>query len=307
MDTVEIIENVETPAEVATEAANAGQETPAEVTTEGWAPSYKFKVYDKEMEFPEEYRAYIKDGDTEKKFRELFEKAYALDEHKKIHQKVLGNLDEYKGQASSVQGKYDQTLDGVKRIYKMSQTDLDSFFDVYKIPQQKIFEWARQKLSEGDLPPEEQQYRQSLRERAMAASNYEIELENMKRQNQSMITQQHEMNMQAALSSQEASSFSAQFDSRFGQGAFLQHVQDYGAKAYNLEKRYASPYEAVKAVMQYYGAAINTTPSQTTPADNGQKPVIPNVGTGRGSSPVKPKFKNLDQMKKYVKEHYIEG
>lgn len=296
------------------EVTEGATEVPAEVTQVGeqpteWSPSYKFKVYDKEMEFPEEFRGFIKDSDTEKKFRELFEKSYALDEHKKIHQKVLGNLDEFKSQASDYRGKFEEVTSGLRKIYDMSQNDLDSFFDTYKIPEAKIIEWVTSKLREQELPDEERQYRASLRERARSVSNYEMEVERLRRQNESFVMSQHYNSLQMALSTPEVASFKQSFDARFGEGAFDQHVQQYGERVYSSEKRYVSPFDAVKAVMQYYSPAINTPPPVVS---NGQeavqgKPTIPNLGTGRGSSPVKPKFKNLDQMKKYVKENYMEG
>lgn len=274
-----------------------------------WTPNFKLKVYDKEMEIPEDFRPFIKDEKAEKKFRELFEKSYALDEHKGIHQKVLQNLDEFKSKATTHEKELERVTEGVKKLYNYSQKDLGTFFEMYRIPEDRIIEFVRDRLQEKELPEHERVQRDELRQRARAADQYEDQLRQQQRQNQEMVMSQHNSAMEMAMNAPDVSTFKKDFDTRFGQGAFQKHVSDHGSRIYQSEKKYISPFEATKAVMEYYRPAIQTQAPLT--ANGGQTteqpPVIPNVGTGRGVSPTRPKFKSLDSLKKFVKEQYPEA
>lgn len=273
-----------------------------------WKPSFKFKVYDKEMDFPEDLRGYVKDANTEKRFRELLEKSHALDEHKTIHQKVLQNLDEYKGRATDFESKYNQAVDGLRRLYGYSQKDLGQFFDFYKIPKEKVIQFVREQLEEEELPDQEKQRRSEWRQRSREADFYQYQLQQEKAQNESLVMSQHNAAMEMAVHQPDVREFAASFDSKFGQGAFRQHVTDYGAKVYNSQQKYISPFEAVKAVMEYYRPGFQSATPNPSQQETGEKPpTIPNVGSGKGVSPTRQRFKNLDQLKKFVKENYQEA
>lgn len=277
-----------------------------------WTPNFKYKVYDKEKEIPEDFRSFIKDEVGEKRFRELFEKADALDEHKGIHQKVLQQLDEHKTKATTAERELERATNGLKRLYQQSQSDLGAFFESYRIPEEAVIDYVRNLIQEKELPPEEQQHRRALRERARTADTYEIQLQEQQRQSRDMVMTQHQQAMEMALNMPDVASFKSQFDARFGAGSFERHVKDHGSRVYNTENgRYISPFECARAVMQFYAPAFQPTAPITTPATAQAQPqetppAIPNVGTGRGVSPTKPQFKSLDQLKKFVKERYQE-
>jgi hypothetical protein len=61
-----------------------------------YTPNTKFKVMDKEHEFDAWLAPHIKDAETEKKAKELYEKAYGLDYVKPKYEASQKELEQYK-------------------------------------------------------------------------------------------------------------------------------------------------------------------------------------------------------------------
>lgn len=308
--TTETVETTETPASV-----EGGGETPehgaekVEGQSVAYTPNFKFKVYDEEKEIPESFRALVKDSATEKEVRELFEKAHGLDGLKPVHQKAVKERDEYANQFKETKGQFDATMENLRKIHNYSQNDLDTFFQVYKIPQEKLFQYVTDKLKESELPPEQVERMNAGRQAKLEAEYYKEQVARQEKQNNDMFRQQHDFHMNQVLSQSDVSSFAKDFDARAGkQGEFLQKVYEYGDRIFKAENRYVQPHEAVNAVLGYYKNLLNYNPSQqasgqgTVPGSEAPPPPIPNLGSGRSVSPTKPKFKTLDQLRKHVKD-----
>lgn len=321
-------ETTEAPASAAPEVS--APETPETSTPEGtttepgqaqkpaWTPSYKFKAFDKEMEIPEHFRSLIKDEKSLKEVKELFEKAHGLDGYKQRYSTTVKEKEQFQGTVKQYESRLQQAQSGLQKLYQASQNDLDTFFEAYKIPEEKLFQYVSQKLKEQELPVEDRQRIEQGRKAQREAMTYQERLQQAEQQNHQLFVSQHEMQMNMVMSQPTVTSFQSQFDQRFGQGEFRRHVDEYGDKLYRQGK-YVAPQDAVRAVYSYYSKMFqnNPTPSQPqagqagvqgqAPAQSAAPPSIPNVGSGRSVSPTKPKFKDLDSLRKYVKENFNEG
>lgn len=271
-----------------------------------YTPNFKFKSYDKEEEIPERFRALIKDAQSEEEVRKVFEKAYGFDGLKALSTK---EKEELSGRAKGYEQQLHQTVENIKKIHAYSQSDLDTFFQVYKIPQEKLFQYVAAKLKESELPPEDLQRLERGRQATIEADYYKDQAEKERQRNNELFKQQHDFHLSQTLSSPDISQFIAGFDSKMGNGAFLQQVNEYGDYVFRTQNgRYVPPMEAVNAVMHRYKAFYQPTiPTQQGAQGQGQAndappPVIPNIGSGRSVSPTKPKIKSLDQLKKHVRE-----
>lgn len=316
-----------TGTEGTTEQATPGTDLPvadavtsSETTDEGtsepgsqpaWKPSFKYKVYDKEKEIPETFRGFITDADKEKAFRELFEKADGLDQQKPIHQQVVKERNELAQHYQQVTQQHQQAVEGIKKIHNLSKTDLDTFFDVYKLPKEQIFNWVAEKLRMDELAQQDPSMARRLQgdqEARRQSYAYQDRLQQLERQNKDMMLSQHQNQFQQTMSHPEVQSFARQFDERYGRDSFQRQVNDFGDLHYRRNNgQYLSPWQCAQAVISQYKTGFQppqaaTPPSQGTSAtEAGAAPAtIPNIGSGRSVSPTKPRFKSLDQLREYA-------
>lgn len=308
--TVPTVETIETPASVegGGEPSVEHGAAPVESQPAAYTPNFKFKVYDEEKEIPESYRALIKDAATEKEVRDLFEKAHGLDGLKPVHQKAIKERDELSTRFKETEGHLNSTVENLKKIHAYSQNDLDTFFQIYKIPQERLFQYVTGKLQESELPPERVSELNAGRQAKLEADYYKEQYERQQESSRQSFRQSHESGMTQEMSRPEVAQLAKQVEERTGQtGAFLKHVNDYGNHVYQTQNgRYVSPQEAVAQTFQYYQKLLNNNPPQQAPVQTAPNepppPPIPNVGSGKSVSPVKPRFKSLDQLKKHVAE-----
>jgi len=125
-------------------------DAPKEVA-KAYNPNYKFKAYQKEYEIDEWVRPFIKDEDTEKKFKKLYERAYGYDFKAQKH-------DELKGQFDEVKKNYDQTEKALSILSGyVNENDFDSFFDGLNIPKNKVLEYALELVKREQMSPDQRQ------------------------------------------------------------------------------------------------------------------------------------------------------
>lgn len=267
-----------------------------------YKPNFKVKAYDNEYEIPEKFRSYI-NKENEKEFKDVFEKAFALDEMKGKYHKTRESYQE----TQKVNG---QLINRFNQLGKfVDNKDYDSFFKEAGIPDVELQRWMLQKLQMKDLPPEQQQVynnQQELRQKA-----YQLEMENQRLQSeygQMQTAQQQQMlsqrvnELDKAISAPEVSAVAKSFDSRLGQpGAFKNEVINRAAFVYQTQGKDLSVEEAVKEVLKI--VAWNT---QGNPGDNvvtqqsvqqPSKPTLPNVA-GKATSPAAQKVKSIDDLRK---------
>lgn len=287
---------------------DSNQQNASVEAVQPYNPNYKFKVLDKEMEFDEFVRGSIKDADTEKKIRELYEKAYGLDSIKPKHEALKEKVNNH---YSKIESEHTSLTNTINLLDKMlQQGDIDNFLSALEIPEETFLKWAVKKAQLMELTPDKrEEYNRSVAERNRL---YQLEQQNQAFQEQFFESQVQARTTQLdnELFKPEVAQVAASFDARAGrQGAFREEVIKRGQFAWTMYQKDIPVEQAVKEVMLLVG---NTIPQQQQASVNGvaqssgqpqvvpPKPnVIPNI-QGQASTPVKKKFKSLDEMKQYA-------
>jgi hypothetical protein len=295
------LESEETPTEEVVETPETGtEEVPEEPQ---YTPNYGFTSMDKEYEFDEFVRDAIKDEETEKKVRELYEKAYGLDHVKgkfeKASQEITG-LREYETKYNNI----DQSLKNLSR--HVQNGDFDTFFNSLNIPEENIYAWVQKKIQEADLPEEHRTELERARESQKRAMLLEQENQRYAQQIEQQEVQARTFELEQSLTRPEIMTFATEYDARAGQaGAFKAEVIRQGQLEYHTSGYDIPVSEAIKRTMDHYGKFVQvqeqgqqaqpTTPQPAAqPAQ--QKPIIPNV-EGKASSPIKQGPRSLEELR----------
>lgn len=296
-----------TTAEVSSPAAAEGATGD---TVEGgepspYTPNLKFKVMDQEKEFAPWVKNYIKDAESEKNFRDLFERAEGLNHVKQDRQTLRSENTELKSELGSVKTALTTVGDFLKN------DDLDSFFEAFNLSEEQILKYAVKRLQLKDMPPAQQAEYQRQRQQQQEYYALKRQNEELSRGYTETTVQQRSSELDQTLASPQVSAVVQAFDSRMGrQGAFREEVirrGQYHAYTTNVDV----PVEQV--VKEVLSLVHHGDPGQQlgTPLVNGgsavqqaagqapvqKKPVIPNI-QGRGTSPVKKIPRSIDDLKK---------
>lgn len=285
------------------EGDGAGEGELEQAAAPSYEPNYKFKVLEEEKEFDEFLRGAIKDEETEKQVRELYEKAYGLEHVKAERQKIRDEYKQLKEESDALNGALGQLSEYVNK------DDLHTFFQELGIPEQKVLQYAIERAQYSDLSPEQrQQWDQQYNERQRA---YMLE-----RQNQELLAAQQQSavnqrvgELESYLQSPEISSVVQSFDSRVGKpGSFMAEVIKRGQYYASLpEPQDISVQQAVNEVLNLVGgisqqqAAAAEIPVEQKVIVPEDKPTIPNI-KGSGTSPTKKLPNSIDDLRKLQKQ-----
>lgn len=288
-------------------AADGQKEPPA------YAPNFKFKyrAVDKENaegEVDPLFRSLVKDADTEKKIRELHEKAYGIDF-------VKHDRDQIRQELEPLRDYRTKTSAALQRLGAMiQQGDMESFITAMKIPPQLVLQYALDKIKYAEMTPEQRAAYDSQRQQRVQASQLELENQNLQNTVFQIAGQQRGMEVEFYLQRPEISEAATAYDGRIGkQGAFKELVFQRGAYHYYVNKVDKPVNEVVSEVLQMLGhqtqsaggqPVIQPTGGTTTPASVGSKgkPVIPNI-QGKGTSPAKVIAKSTDELRKLANQY----
>ena len=282
-------------------ATDAAQAQPAAPQTPAFTPVYKVKAYDKEYEIPEMYRPLIKDQVTQKQVQEIFEKAYALDEHKVIHTGLKEKFNQYQEQTAPLI-KIAQELD-----YYQKKGDLGSYFKTLGFNDQQIMEYALQKAQQLELSPEQKRVyderEQANRQQFMLEQQFQQTQERL----QNLMVQQRNVELQTVLSRPDVQSFVQAFDQRNGQGAFSQECIQQGRSYFALTGKDLTAEEVVQGIVKKFATPMQhqqqMMPQQHTPKAPAEVPVIPNTGSSSGS-PSHRAIRSIDDLKRLASEKF---
>lgn len=311
-------ETQESGASGATEQASSVEGSGVE-TAPGYTPNYKVKVMDQEREIDPMFRGLIKDQESEKKIREIFERAYG---HEFLKPKYEGIKTQFEQAQQQVQAynQLQQTVGGLSQM--IQRGDLGSFLDAAQIPKQLVFQWVHQELQKINMDPEQ---RQAIEQQNALQKEYYTQqqmlhqqqqmMQKMQSQYETMQVQARTGELQNFLSRPEIRSFAEQFDQRFGKpGSFQNAVIKRGKEAWNTEEKDLSVEEAATQVMQF-AQALMGQPTQeaedqpsmvdlrtgaTVPQPK-RGPTIPNIA-GRGTSPVRKSPRSIQDLRKLADE-----
>lgn len=276
------------PQSVATEAGQAPQ----------YQPNFKFKVLDQEKEFDEFVRGVIKDSDTEKKVRELYEKAYGLDVVKPKLHKTREELEAVRGEWTPIK----ESIEVLKTHVK--NKDFDAFFKDLNIPEHMIMQWAVQKAQYNDLSPQDKQRYDSEIELRRRNSELERELSSTSSKASEASVNLKRMELDYSLQNPEVNQIMRDYDAQKGQvGAFRDEVIRYGIAMEASSGKDVSAKEAVEALLGLMGRVPGRSSGQMSPQPQSPetiqvptKPVIPNLKS-RSGVPVKKSPQSFDELR----------
>lgn len=291
-------------------AAVAGAEG-APVVPPSYQPNYKFKAFREEKEIDELFRGIIKDSDTEKKVKELHERAYALDPMK-------SERDEWKNKYSETSTKFQQLDRSVAQLSKfVENNDWTNFFSALKVPEDQIFNWVSQRLEYAGLPPEKRAEVDRRNQLQMDSYTKESRIQEYEQRVQQQETKLREVQFDTLLNRSDISQTATKWDAQAGQqGAFRQLVIEEAAKHFAITSQMnpqgmgedLSPDQAVQLVMKKFGRFISAGDTAAAQAPSGQMssvaqpgagtppPIIPHV-PGRTTSPVKKQVRSIQDLK----------
>lgn len=263
-----------------------------------YQPNYKFKVLDEEKEIDEWVRGAIKDSETEKKARELFEKAHGLDHVKSRLAKTREEYEALNGDYSGVQENIQTLREHVKN------QDFGAFFKALNIPKDMIFQWVAQDLQYKNLPPEEKQRYDEQIELRRETSRLRKENEIFQGQSRESQIQAMEMELEQSLSDPEVNRTMQAFDASRGRvGAFRERLVRELAVIQQASGRRPSATEGLQSLMGLMGKAHGhastfapqaNTPNQEVPT---AKPVISNLKSRASVSPVQKSPTSMTELR----------
>jgi hypothetical protein len=255
----------------------------------------------------------IKDADTEKKVRELHEKAYGL-EYVKADRENLQR--EYQGLKQVVQQKYQPLAEGIQQLnHFKEQGNLPAVFKLLGLQNQEVFKWAYQYAQ---MSPEARSQMEENANTGMQAYGAQHQMSQIQQESlqRSAEFKAKEFEMLTTYN-QEIASVQSEFDQRHGEGAFAAQVARTGDYYWRLGQDIPVE-QAIQEVMKLVGRGPQTSsqpqvqgnPSQvsqgqqnmvSSPQAPTPKPVIPSM-QGRGTSPAKKVYNSLDDIRKRRQE-----
>lgn len=270
-----------------------------------FSPDWKFKVKDKEFEIDEFARSGIKDEETYKKLKRIYERSHGLDE-------VVQSRDQLKAQYEAQQPtvkEYNQVVKSLNEIsHHYNSGDLDSFFNKLQIPFDVLFNYVRSKHQQSQLPPEVQKELESARQARAEAYNYKQSLQELQ-ESASQTESRNKMQYLDNVISSKAGDVAQRFNEANGgnPGAFRDFVIFKGQQL-SRELGYTATIEDVVDRCREDIARLSGNPSAPqgnqvmapTPNQPGvqpKPPVIPNVKAG-AQSPVRTPPKSTDDLRK---------
>lgn len=269
-----------------------------EVEKPEYTPNYKFKVHDKEQEFDEFIRSGIKDVDTEKKARELYEKAYGLDFVKPKYEDLKKKYPELETQYKQLDTTVNEILD-----YR-DKGDLDSVFNAMRIPEEQVAKWMLAKIQKMELPPEQRAVYDQFEETKRQNQLLQKQFQELNGQTQTQAVQARTFELESNLQRPDVSSFAAAFDAmRKTPGAFKEEVRKCGLYEWKINNTDITAADAIQRVMSGYQGMIvpGATGTSTEPVGRESLPVIPRL-QGKAVSATSKQVRSIADLKKKAAE-----
>lgn len=278
-----------------------------------YTPNFKYKYAVEgqksvEAEIDDLFKPLIKDAETEKKVRELFEKAYGLDF-------IKSDRDTFKTTASDIYSKFQEQSQAINTVSTfIKNKDYDTVFEVLNIPKQDILQYALGIVQYQQMTPEQRAaYDRNIAERQRYAA---IEMQNNQIMSEynNLAATQRENDVANIVNRPEFASIVQNFDNVAGQGAFRNEVVrrgQYYAQVHGIDVPAEQVVREVAQLVGYQQANMQAQQrsmggtSQNTPnagvTKPTQKPVLPNI-SGKGTSPVKKVPRSVDDLRQLAKQ-----
>lgn len=284
-------------------ASVSAQEAPTDQSA--WTPNYEFTVKDKKHQIDELFKPLIKSKDVETKLKEIYEKAYGLDEVKSSRETFKEKALQFEHENGTIK----QNLKVLSDVAKKG--DFSTFFDVLGIPKDQILNYAIQELKFRELPAEQQAAIEAHRQQEQAYYQAQTENQTLQQQMQTMMVQQAKQEINFEISKPEIQSAAQAFDARVGKpGAFMSEVIKRGQYYEAVHKTSPEASQLVQEVLQFVGmpasvpqgqAPFQAIPSQGVVSQQ-NKPVIPAFNGSVTKSPVRKAPGSLQDLRDMRKQ-----
>jgi hypothetical protein len=263
-----------------------------------YQPNFKFKVKDKEFEIDEWARGAIKDPVMEKKVKELYEKAYGLDDVKTDRETLKKKVADLEPKLTNIQKSLGLLGQHIQK------GDMRSFFEALQIPKEHVLRYALEEFKFEDLPADQKAEIQAQREKERQLHFLNEQNQLYAQQMQQFAYTQAKTELDTTLSKPEVAAVAQAFDARVGKpGAFQAEVIKRGQFYEKLNGTSITVQQAVEEVVALIGGspqapqgAENVVTPQSSAA--GQKPVIKNFSGASQTSPTKKVFTSIDDIRK---------
>lgn len=272
-----------------------------------YTPNYKYKAAKEEKEFDDWMKGAIKDADTEKKAREIFEKAHGLDAVKSSRDQIMQQ------HQAVLQDVARHTADVTKVNTWLQKKDYDSLFGFLKINEDDVLRQAQKLLQFREMPPEQRQVYEQARQQSEQAMALQDQNQHLQQQHMQFAVGAREQELAWTMGRPEISSAVQAYDARMGyQGAFRQAVVERGQYHYFATGQDIPAEQLVNEVIRQLGVQSQpiAQPGQVAAGQSqvgvmqhqvAKPAVITNI-QGRGTSPAKKVIKSMDDLKKRAKE-----
>lgn len=296
-------ENTVPATDVVPNEGNIGEATQVENTgdssTPEYVPNYKFKVQDSEHEFDEEFRGALTNSESEKKLRDLYEKAYGLEHIKPKYEKTKN---EYQ-QLSQNWNTVSQDLQKVGLF--LNNKDYGNFFKSFNLTDEQIMQYALERLQFHELPPEKQAQMQQQQSRNDEYVRLQQENTRLREFYQNQELSQLQGSLQQEINSPQVQSLVSQYDARAGKaGAFQNAVIHHANVVYSSSGKDMGAQEAVQSFINLMGFSPDMSAGQqqvqsqpAPPTSANRAPTLPKIQSSGGSH-VKSKIRSIDDLKK---------
>lgn len=277
-----------------------------------WEPNFSVKVRNQRYDIDEMFRPLITDRDSEQKVKEVFAKAHGLDHMKQAHDTLYQKTLDLELEAERYREENEFAKQGIEGLKKLAKEDFPSFAHIVGLDDNTILSYANRRLDYREKPEHERHMIDREMDTRTQTYTQAAELQKLQRQNESLMKHQHDSEMKSALSMPEISSFEKLFDKRMGKdGAFREHVRQYGSNEFKASKRYVPPLVAVQTVYNQFKPlfqdALENAKDELSRSNKGKKKPPSNLGNGRSSATVPSKIKSIADLRKRANELAKQG
>lgn len=288
----EAIEQASEEIEASGEQAEENQETPivenGEVPVEDiYEPNYGFSAYGKDYQF-DEWAQGLVNKENEEHFRDLYSKAYGLDEMKTRYNTQEQELANVRDGANKISTHYEE-------LSHLFENDFDGYLKKVGA-EKKVWEWVENQLAMENMTDQQKAVYQQKQD--LASSNFELQKE-LKELQQFKSNYEQQENQKAVnevigvLNDEKHVTIVNEYDAQMGYpGAFAEEMVAVANQVYQRTSQSLTPAEAMDLTLKKLNRAPASQPTQenlqaSQPQDTKNlvaepKVTIPNV-TGAGA------------------------
>jgi hypothetical protein len=274
-----------------------------------WSPNFKFKYSEEgkkeqlEKEIDDLFKPLIKDANSEKTVKELFEKAHGLDLVKATNVKYKTQLDQI---GDRWMKEVQPVMQGVQKLdAAVAKNDIRTVCDILGIDKKSVYKFVADELRYEEMSPADRKAVEAQRQAQTRAEQADNQNQDLVRQYQSTQVALRTLEMNQALNAPELSQIVKQFESACGPGSFKTEVIRAGQLAIATQKKDITVQEAINEVVKLYkpllsGMAKTPPPGAGNPKAPAQKNVLPKIA-GQNSSPARKEVSSLAELRELAK------